>query len=529
MYHAVEPKTDCPHVNENTQPLVTKNWKEVDTGCGECGNMSENWICLQCHKVFCGRDVNGHMLEHSIKTKHQCCFSLADLSCWCYSCEAYIVSTVVTREYNTLSSSKFPIKQRQSPLNDSSEDKGGHVNPKLNCPHVNSSVSPLPIQRAVELFKTPCLECGDSSENWICLKCHGVYCARYIQGHMIQHNTTTRHPCVLSYGDLNTWCYDCDSYILSPALKSAHEAIYLAKFETLPSSNIGIITAPGFGGPVLGEQEREEDLPILVKKAEELANLIRRSRHIVFFTGAGISTSAKIPDFRGPQGVWTLQAKGETSSCNLELEQASPTPCHMAILSLMKHLESNNRTCYVVSQNIDGLHRRSGIPAGNISELHGNSFIEICWKCGKDYLRTYDAALRSGKGGRNCEECLARVPCHCHCTSNTCSCGGVLKDSIIHFGEDLPREALNKAQVHCKAADLCIVLGSSLVVAPANQLPRDTALNGGKLVIVNLQHTLLDGMADLRIFGKTDQLMQLVMEYLKIPIPEFDPMSFTLS
>jgi len=223
--------------------------------------------------------------------------------------------------------------------------------------------------------------------------------------------------------------------------------------------------------------------------------------------------------------VWTLKAKG-LSAEGIKLEQASPTFCHMSIVALKKYCEKEKKGFYIISQNIDGLHRRSGIDRKTISELHGNSFMEVCWKCEAEYLRTFDAAAVSGRGGVNCKECLERVPNYCHCTDRKCKCGAVLKDSIIHFGEDLPKKDLKRAHSHSKKADLCIILGSSLSVSPANKLPKETLKNFGKIVIVNLQTTHLDEDASIRLFGKTDDVFNKVMKLLDIKVNKFELSDF---
>ena len=114
--------------------------------------------------------------------------------------------------------------------------------------------------------------------------------------------------------------------------------------------------------------EEFEDTPAELKaKIKILFSLVRDSKHFVAFTGAGISTSASIPDFRGPNGVWTLKAQGKKPKSRMSFDDAIPTPCHMTL----KELQDQGLLKYVVSQNVDGLHRRSGIRKECISELHG--------------------------------------------------------------------------------------------------------------------------------------------------------------
>ena len=248
----------------------------------------------------------------------------------------------------------------------------------------------------------------------------------------------------------------------------------------------------------------------LQRKCAEVADLIQAAKHPIVFTGAGISTSANIPDFRGPNGVWTCQAKGVKGPRGVALVQAIPTDCH----NFLQRLVSQDVVKYIVSQNIDGLHRRSGVPRENISELHGNTFLEVCWNCGADYEHPQEV-----HGGLNqpktCGECHPRVPHFCHCSGKKCAkCGAMLKDSIIHFGENLPEQALHRAYDHAKKADLCIVLGSSLTVSPANEIPLKVSKRGGKLVIVNLQKTDMDKRANVRIFSKTDEVCNLIQRHL---------------
>ncbi|PMD38601.1 DHS-like NAD/FAD-binding domain-containing protein [Hyaloscypha variabilis F] len=260
--------------------------------------------------------------------------------------------------------------------------------------------------------------------------------------------------------------------------------------------------------PKVAEEERIEAPEVVDQKAQRLANQIRDSKHFIAFTGAGVSTSAGIPDFRGPEGAWTLRAQGrERTGKTVSTLQAIPTPTHMALAAL----QERGILKYLISQNCDGLHRKSGILSEKISELHGNSNREQCKDCGKEYIRdfravaTYEKTVRDHRTGRKCARC-----------------GGPLHDTIINFGESLPAQALESAFDHAKKADLCLVLGSSLTVTPANEIPEVTGRNRkARLVICNLQSTPLDKLSDLRVFSKADDLMIQVMEKLQIPIPPF--------
>ncbi|XP_017154670.1 NAD-dependent protein deacetylase Sirt6 isoform X2 [Drosophila miranda] len=132
------------------------------------------------------------------------------------------------------------------------------------------------------------------------------------------------------------------------------------------SSNYADSLSPYENKGILGIPECFDSDDTVINKCTELANLIKDSRHVVFHTGAGISTSAGIPDFRGPKGVWTLEKKGEIPKLNTSFDKATPTKTHMALRALVEA----GYVQYVVSQNIDGLHLRSGLKRRYLSELH---------------------------------------------------------------------------------------------------------------------------------------------------------------
>jgi len=228
-----------------------------------------------------------------------------------------------------------------------------------------------------------------------------------------------------------------------------------------------------------------------------IAQALKNSKHTVIYTGAGVSTSVKIPDYRGPQGVWTLRNKG-TLPEGKELSQALPTYTHYAIRELVQ----SGLVQYIVSTNLDGLHRRSGLTASEISELHGNCYREICATCSREYLRAFDTLT-------------TREDRWTHLTGRTCECGGPLKDTIVHFTENMPHGAMAAAMKHARTAEVALVLGTSMNVQPAASLP-DKALQNpnGKFFIVNLQRTPYDSVATLHVFGKTDQFMELLMKEL---------------
>ena len=226
---------------------------------------------------------------------------------------------------------------------------------------------------------------------------------------------------------------------------------------------------------------------------EEFAARLRISRAVVFFTGAGISTESGVPDFRSPGGIWTKyqpidfrefisseEARRETWRRKIAVDeavsQAEPNRGHRAISRLV----AQGKVSSVITQNIDGLHQRSGIPDEKIIELHGNGTYAACLSCSKRYeLADVFAAFK-----------VNNAP-------PACDCGGFIKSATISFGQPMPVEAMRRAQQETKSCDLFIAIGSSLVVYPAAGFPAVAKQNGSRLVILNREPTDLDYLADL--------------------------------
>jgi len=177
----------------------------------------------------------------------------------------------------------------------------------------------------------------------------------------------------------------------------------------------------------------------------------------------------------------------------------------MALVELARR----NLLHFVVSQNIDGLHLRSGLPSTLLGELHGNSNLETCKQCSTKFLRDFRTRTAN--------------KVHDHATTRKCTkCGSTLYDSIINFGENLPEYELETSFDHAERADLCLVLGSSLRVTPAADIPERVGKRGKNLIIGNLQSTPLENLAKLNIHAMCDDLMRGLMAKLDIPIPEWE-------
>ncbi|QTL05603.1 Sir2 family NAD-dependent protein deacetylase [Aquabacter sp. L1I39] len=237
--------------------------------------------------------------------------------------------------------------------------------------------------------------------------------------------------------------------------------------------------------------------PDLKTAQSELSDLISAARHAVAFTGAGISTECGIPDFRSPGGLWTQNkpipfdvfvahkaARDEAWRRKFAMDeafgQARPGRGHRALARLMER----GRLAAIITQNIDNLHQDSGIPDAALVELHGNTTYATCLDCGTryglDWVRTRFAA--SGGSAPDCE-----------------ACDGPVKTATISFGQAMPEDQMMRADAFTKAADLFIVIGSSLVVYPAAGFPLKAKRNGAQLVILNREPTDFDEIADLVI------------------------------
>lgn len=227
---------------------------------------------------------------------------------------------------------------------------------------------------------------------------------------------------------------------------------------------------------------------------EHLGRLIDDAERIVFFTGAGISTESGIPDFRSPgTGLWTkmqpIQFQDFVASDEVRQESwrrrftgsramqgARPNAGHRAIARLTEA----GKTLAVITQNVDNLHQDSGVPDAKVIELHGNASYATCLSCGLRYeMADLEAQFRR------------------HERIDPCSrCGGIIKSATISFGQAMPEEAMARAQAAVEACDLCVVVGSSLVVYPAAGFPEYAKRLGAGLAILNREETPLDPLAD---------------------------------
>jgi mono-ADP-ribosyltransferase sirtuin 6 len=232
-----------------------------------------------------------------------------------------------------------------------------------------------------------------------------------------------------------------------------------------------------------GDEGMKKDLQ---ERIETLAQLLFNSRYPVFFTGAGISTESGLPDFRGPDGMWTRRDKGLPPKPGRPWDSVEPNSGHMALAELQKM----GKLKFLISQNVDNLHLKSGIRPDLLAELHGNLTKLRCPRCGETYEKS------SGK--------------------TTCPCGGTLTSSVVDFGQSLPEKDLFLSYEHSRKSDLFVVVGSSLVVTPAADMPREALRAGAQLVIINAGDTPFDRYAYLRFWEKIGDVLRPALQRLKI-------------
>jgi NAD-dependent deacetylase len=229
------------------------------------------------------------------------------------------------------------------------------------------------------------------------------------------------------------------------------------------------------------------------EKTKQMTDLIRNSNNLVVFSGAGLSAESGIPTYRGAGGLWSKYDPSKYADIQYfnqdpsyywrffkeerypVIKAARPNKAHEAMVKL----EQQGTLFQVITQNIDGLHQEAG--QRKVCELHGNTRRIICLECNRGY--------HMDEIYRGLEKTLPP----------RCSCGGLLKPDVVLFGEPLPQEALNTAWQAARECGTFLVVGSSLVVNPAAQIPLLAKQNGSLLLIINIDATPLDEMADLVI------------------------------
>jgi NAD-dependent deacetylase len=245
----------------------------------------------------------------------------------------------------------------------------------------------------------------------------------------------------------------------------------------------------------------------------EVAGWIADSRRVVVLTGAGISTESGIPDFRGPQGLWTKNPGAEKMATlshyvadpevrrrawrnRLESPawQAKPNAGHHALVAL----ERSGRLHALITQNVDGLHQAAGSSPALVVEIHGTLHEVTCLDCGERApMERALARVREGEADPACR-----------------SCGGILKSATISFGQNLVARDLERAERAAQECDLLLAVGSTLSVFPIAGVVPVAKRAGARIVIVNAEPTEMDELADAVIRGPIGQILPLLVNVL---------------
>lgn len=240
----------------------------------------------------------------------------------------------------------------------------------------------------------------------------------------------------------------------------------------------------------------------------DAVDILRDAHRILVFTGAGISTESGIPDFRGPDGLWTrldpedftirrYMASREIRVSNWRMHQTGelwgarssvkPNQAHEAVVDLWQA----GRMSGCVTQNIDGLHVAAGLPSEKVAELHGNARRVHCLQCGTEWpTEEVLGWVDAGEEDPHCPEC-----------------GGLVKTTIVMFGEYLPERAMRLAGLFATMADAVLVVGSTLGVYPAADVPLSAVRRGVPMVILNLGPTDQDHNASVKLEGKAGEVL----------------------
>ena len=245
---------------------------------------------------------------------------------------------------------------------------------------------------------------------------------------------------------------------------------------------------------------------------ETIARWIVESDHVVAFTGAGISTDSGIPDFRGPDGAWTRRDAGlPPPRWRVPPGQVEPNASHMSLVEL----QQLGKLRFLITQNTDNLHRRSGIDRDILAELHGNGQLMRCLGCDRMHGRQevgWDTA-GWGPGYRTQKPMPGQPACP--------DCGGRLISSVVNFGDPMPHKEMMLAERHARRCDLMLALGSSLLVTPAAALVGLALGFGARVVLVNRGRTPYDEAVTLRVWRGIGEVIPPAVERAKRMLGEY--------
>ena len=523
-------RKDCPHaLKDNLMSL--EDFKKIPfekLKCEKCEEKTELWICLHCGLSFCSRYIKSHFIEHNNENKeHALCLGIMDLSIWCYECldinnkesndlkGCYIESSKTNEYIKIYENFKFQeakqiaieedkIKEEMNKeINNEPQEKIQEAfleEKKELCGHLlNEEIAD---QKNFDYLKfldmRGLIVVKKKIHNYVCL-CLNCMEVIYSKEKTFEHYNNQKHKLFLNFKNWRLLCLDCscqcDILLAEKILKYKIICTLLNEVEIFPPSN----------KLILPKKEIQEI------KYDNLKNNLMNKKYskILFMVGAGISTSAGIPDFRSKTGLFKqLQDKYNLSSPEefflkqtflekpqyfyeftklFDLSKINSTITH----KFMKFFVDKNIVKYIYTQNIDGLEIKAKIPNDKLIFAHGNFYNGHCAKCNKEIdIQKINEGIEKGEI-YYCPEC--KGPC---------------KPNVVFYGESLPQRFFEKLQ-ECKDVDLIIIMGTSLKVQPFASIPYLTNPKADILVI-NMEnvggydfHRLYSN--SLIIEGKTDE------------------------
>lgn len=426
---------------------------------------------------------------------------------------------------------------------ETAESGGFSVNPKTDCPHINHYLANEEclmnfVRRLLNLCdlnkQGECVNCAESLENWLCFDCGECFCSRYRHGHMVAHaaeamttrernvedgslldpsNTVVSHSCAMSLSDGSFWCFECEDYIFSPALRAISRASQIVKFSDIRSASSEFSEAISLAESLASVGV--DSNPFTVEKLIE-GMRDKSFKKIVFLTGAGISVASGIPDFRTPgTGLYAKVAelglpkpelifdlayfreKPETFyslAGSLLFHDAKPVKAHQFI----KKMADEGLLMKCFTQNIDGLELDVGLDPTLLVQAHGHMRNALCCECRAPV--DSELFLRHLK-----EEKVLRCSLE--------GCAGVVKPSVTFFGEPLPKDFFEQFSI-IDDADLVFVMGTSLKVQPFALLVEMVPLTT-PIVLINRENTSIHRKNFLFLEGDIEDSVQMICDNLK--------------
>ena len=535
-------KKDCPHALKDNLIDIEKfrqiNFSELK--CQKCDEKIELWICLICGLPFCSRYKNCHFVEHNKENKdHLLCLGIMDLSIWCYECtkdnqeeteenRGYYIESPKTNEYIKIyekfkfhDGSSESQKQIIETKNEKGESKknGEFKNEKELCSHIINDGKINNVEQNYDYFSgaLKILEKNMKNSNYICFCLSCLAITKNLEELNVHYNED-KHKLFLNLINWKIICKDCKSEFDYKLVDNIMK--YRIFFQLLHEKNMVL--------PKVKLLSKEEIYEIKYKK---LVNNFKENKYskILFMVGAGISTSAGIPDFRSKTGLFKqLQDKYNLSSPEeffekttflekpqyfyeftklFDLSLIKPTISH----EYMNFLVSKNIVKYIFTQNIDGLEKKAKIPDEKLIFAHGNFYTGHCAKCNKTIdIELINKGIQSGE--------IYYCP----------DCQGPCKPNVVFYGENLPSRFYEKEE-ECQDVDLIIIMGTSLKVQPFASIPSVTNLKAD-IVVFNMDevgyfyynklkknHIFIEGKTDENIiqFLKDTNMIKEFKEFVK--------------